>query len=134
MRELEAEIADGIVFAPGEQRLLTLMAEKLVLEGQLSLARLDAARGGARPGPEFDRLYGQIRRLDDDIAPLVIQSGALGNKVWGPLMRAGNDKSLFARQVEKYADVYTSRVGNFGARTPFAYLRASRTTLPHDQQ
>ena len=29
----------------------------------------------------------------------------LGNPVWGPLMRAGNDESLFARQVERYADV-----------------------------
>ncbi|HUF98630.1 MAG TPA: HAD-IG family 5'-nucleotidase [Ilumatobacter sp.] len=133
LRELEAEIADSAAFAPHEDRLMALMAEKSVLEGQLSVARLAGARAGERPDPEFDRLYGQIRRLDDDIAPLAIRSGELGNRAWGPLMRAGNDKSLFARQVEKYADVYTSRVGNFGARTPFAYLRAARTTLPHDQ-
>jgi len=57
--------------------------------------------------------------------------GALGNPTWGPLMRAGNDKSLFARQVERYADVYTSRVSNFLAATPFAYLRAARGSLPH---
>ena len=48
-------------------------------------------------------------------------------------MRAGNDKSLFARQVEKYADVYTSRVSNLHAETPYAYLRAARGSLPHDQ-
>lgn len=48
------------------------------------------------------------------------------------MMRAGNDKSLFARQVEKYADIYTSRVANLGQRTPFAFLRAARTSLPHD--
>ena len=47
-------------------------------------------------------------------------------------MRAGNDKSLFARQVEKYADVYTSRVSNLRFETPFAYLRAARGSLPHD--
>jgi hypothetical protein len=47
-------------------------------------------------------------------------------------MRAGYDKSLFARQVERYADVYTSRVSNFLAATPFAYLRAARSSLPHD--
>ena len=133
LRELEAEIADSAAFVTNEKRLMTLMAEKSVLEAQLSLARLAAARAGSRPDAEFDRLYGQIRRIDDEVAPLAMQSGAVGNKVWGPLMRAGNDKSLFARQVEKYADVYTSRVGNFGARTPFAYLRAARTTLPHDQ-
>jgi len=47
-------------------------------------------------------------------------------------MRAGVDKSLFARQVEKYADVYTSRVSNFRAETPYGYLRAARGSLPHD--
>jgi hypothetical protein len=48
-------------------------------------------------------------------------------------MRSGNDKSLSARQVERYADVYTSRVSNFLAATPFAYLRADRGSLPHDR-
>jgi hypothetical protein len=47
-------------------------------------------------------------------------------------MRAGNDKSLFARQVERYADVYTSRVSNFLFQTPFGFLRAPRGSLPHD--
>jgi hypothetical protein len=47
-------------------------------------------------------------------------------------MRAGQDKSLFARQVERYADVYASRVSNFLYPTPFAMLRAVRLDLPHD--
>ncbi len=47
-------------------------------------------------------------------------------------MRAGNDKSLFARQVERYADVYTSRASNFLYETPYAFLRAARGSLPHD--
>jgi hypothetical protein len=49
-------------------------------------------------------------------------------------MRAGNDKSLFARQVEKYADVYMSRVSNLGLETPYGYLRAARGSLPHDSK
>ena len=48
-------------------------------------------------------------------------------------MRAGNDKSLFARQVERYADVYMSRASNLRYETPFGYLRAARGSLPHDQ-
>jgi hypothetical protein len=67
-----------------------------------------------------------------DTDPLAKASGEAGNPTWGPLMRAGYDKSLFARQVERYADVYTSRVSNFLAATPFAYLRAARSSLPHD--
>jgi hypothetical protein len=51
---------------------------------------------------------------------------------WGLMMRTGNDKSHLARQVERYADIYMSRVSNFLYETPFAYLRAPRGYLPHD--
>ena len=56
--------------------------------------------------------------------------GAVG--YWGLLMRAGNDKSKLAYQVERYADIYTSRVSNFGPATPFFYVRSPRGSLPHD--
>jgi hypothetical protein len=47
-------------------------------------------------------------------------------------MLAGNDKSHLARQLERYADVYMSRVSNLLYQTPFGYLRAPRGSLPHD--
>ena len=131
MREIEAEIADAEGFAAEETELRRLMGEKRALEDRLSMLRLAGLKQGTPP-VEFERLYGEIRRLDEQITPYAIRAAGLGNAEWGPLMRAGNDKSLFARQVEKYADVYTSRVSNFLARTPFAYLRATRTSLPHD--
>jgi hypothetical protein len=37
-----------------------------------------------------------------------------------------------ARQLERYADIYTSRVSNLGYYTPFAYLRPPPGSLPHD--
>jgi len=47
-------------------------------------------------------------------------------------MRAGIDKSHMARQIERYADVYTSRVSNFLFATPHVYLRPPKSSLPHD--
>ena len=81
---------------------------------------------------QLDEVSTRGRELDDRIGPLARAAAGLGNSEWGPLMRAGNDKSLFARQVERYADVYTSRVSNFGFETPYAYVRAARGSLPHD--
>ena len=49
-------------------------------------------------------------------------------------MRAGNDKSHLARQVERYADIYMSRVSNFLHQTPFVYFRSPRGSLPHDAE
>jgi HAD superfamily 5'-nucleotidase-like hydrolase len=139
MRELEADIADATRFAADEATLRRLMTEKISLEDQVAQARLaelrrshSAGHAPAWDGPSTRRLLEQIRELDQRITPLAKSAAELGNPTWGPLMRAGNDKSLFARQVERYADVYTSRVANFGRRTPYAFLRAARTTLPHD--
>lgn len=42
------------------------------------------------------------------------QDGQHFSQRWGYLSRAGlNDKSQLTRQIEKYADIYTSRVCNF---------------------
>lgn len=131
LRELETEIADAARFAAEERRLVDLMTEKVELEHRVSELRLRDVRG-ERVRRELDRTIGRLRRLDARITPLARAANELGNRNWGPLMRAGNDKSLFARQVERYADVYTSRVSNFAHRTPFGFLRAARTSLPHD--
>jgi hypothetical protein len=56
----------------------------------------------------------------------------MGHEIWGPAMRAGNDKSRLARQIEGHADIYMSRVSNLLHVTPYGYLRGARGSLPHD--
>ena len=143
LRELELEIDDLEAFRPTEDALRGLMAEKEDLERRLAQARLDRQRarhGYAPPSApvsvdseaEITRLQEALVALDDRIGPLARAAGEIRNPWWGPLMRSGYDKSLFARQVERYADIYTSRVSNFLYETPYAFLRAARSTLPHD--
>ena len=137
LRELEAELQASATFAAEEQTLRRLMGDKAVIEERVAWLRLDRVRASAgtrvaEVQAAIDTELASLRRLDEQIAPLAQAAARLGNARWGPLMRAGNDKSLFARQVERYADLYTSRVSNLGRRTPFAYLRAVRTSLPHD--
>ena len=38
------------------------------------------------------------------------------------------------RQVEKYADIYTSRVSNFLRYTPYKHFICGRQTLTHDRE
>jgi HAD superfamily 5'-nucleotidase-like hydrolase len=141
LRELESEIAAIEAFRPRETRLAAEMEGKDRLEARLCAARLRHLRldeeGGA---PEADRaLHGEIAGIraaiveaDARISPLAQEATELLNRRWGLLLRAGNDKSHLARQIERYADVYTSRVSNFLPVTPFAYLRSPRGSLPHD--
>ena len=141
LRELETEIEATERFEPAEQKLMALMEEKVRLEDELAQARLARQRAQDRYAPSdaggdiddtIESLRIELADLDEEVAPLAIAAGQLRNEAWGPLMRSGNDKSLFARQVERYADVYTSRASNFLLATPFAYLRAARGSLPHD--
>ena len=144
VRELEAEIEAFQAFAEKQDRLSELMQKKERLEAEFSAKRLRRQRRkegyGRSEGPdpetleqEMQELRTRLTALDERIAPLAKASSRLVNENWGPLMRTGKDKSLFARQVERYADVYTGRVSNFLHHTPFTYLRSHRGSLPHDE-
>ncbi|KAK9080074.1 hypothetical protein SSX86_001749 [Deinandra increscens subsp. villosa] len=79
------------------------------------------------------RLLIVMQRLDEKIAPMLEEDGEHFSKRWGYLSRAGLwDKSHLMRQIEKYADIYTSRVSNFLHYTPFMYFRSQEQTLAHD--
>lgn len=145
LRELEDEVLAEQHFAAEQANLLQLMAEKERLDREqatlrLSLQRLDHREmpPGGTPVPahgiheRLRALRTEAEALDQRIAPLARAAGELGHRRFGPLMRAGNDKSRLARQIERHADVYTSRVSNFLWLTPFGYLRAARGSLPHD--
>lgn len=145
LRELEEEIDAQLQFAPRQQALQRLMRDKEALEREQAQLRLSLQRGLLGSGPHglgvqrqreiHERLRvlrTEQQQLDLRITPLAQEAGALLNQRWGPLMHAGNDKSRLARQIERYADVYTSRVSNFLYVTPFGYLRAPRGSLPHD--
>lgn len=131
LRDLESEVEALLGFAESEQELLQLMYAKEGLERQIAELRLARHHDGLDHA-ELDVVRAALAELDDRIAPLAIAAGELSNSTWGLLMRAGVDKSLFARQMERYADVYTSRVSNLHAATPYALFRAFRAVLPHD--
>jgi HAD superfamily 5'-nucleotidase-like hydrolase len=143
LRELEEEVAALDAFRGTQAELTELMAEKTRLELESCRARLALQRHDHGYGPpqqipaeearhRLNELRARLEALDERVAPLARGASELVSGAWGPVMRAGNDKSYLARQVERYADVYTSRVSNFLFETPFAYLRAPRTSLPHD--
>ncbi|PEN12606.1 HAD family hydrolase [Longibacter salinarum] len=143
VRELEGEIEAFREFSDKQDELTDLMRQKESMEADYSALRLQLQRARDGYGPNSQRppevienemsgLRDDLVALDERIAPLAKESSRLVNENWGPLLRTGKDKSMFARQVERYADVYTGRVSNFLHHTPFIYLRSHRGSLPHD--
>jgi hypothetical protein len=145
LRELEHEVLAEQAFAAQQAELESLMRDKERLDHEQALLRLALQRHDHRdeplpevalPPPAIAERLRALRAahdaLDQRIVPLARQASQIGHAVWGPSMRAGNDKSRLARQIERYADVYTSRVSNLLTLTPYGYLRAARGSLPHD--
>lgn len=143
IRELEEDIASVEQFRDTQELLSVLMRKKEELEGEFASFRLQLQRSRQRYGPEptvgleememaMREIHRRLTELDARIGPLAQASSRIHNPHWGLLMRTGIDKSHLARQVERHADIYMSRVSNFLHYTPFAFLRSQRSSLPHD--
>jgi HAD superfamily 5'-nucleotidase-like hydrolase len=143
LRELEGEVEAIEASHPAERELVRRMDDKEILERQIAATRLALARlrhgHGPRPSETEAELEARMLAIktelaarDAAIAPMAKAMAEISNHEWGLLTRAGNDKSHLARQIERYADIYTSRVSNFVALTPYAYLRSRRGSMPHD--
>jgi 5'-nucleotidase len=124
-RNLESEIDYQSLRLKKIQRLLddatTQPALRARLEEQRRLTRgsLEALRDRAGlMNAEVDSLDARIDRAY--------------NPYWGSCLREGNENSRFGEQVNDYADLYTSRVSNFGPYSPLRYFRAPRRQMPHE--
>eukprot|EP00967_Tisochrysis_lutea_P065732 scaffold85535_cov37-Tisochrysis_lutea.AAC.2 len=82
---------------------------------------------------DIETLQGTVEALNDELDQLLREEGGHVNKYWGYMSRAGfADTSHLMRQIQKYADIYTSRVSNFLPYTPYALFSSPRHALAHD--
>ena len=124
-RNLESEIDYQSLRLKKIQRLLddtaTLPALRL---------RLEEARKMTRQS--VDALRDRAGLMDAEVDSLEARVDRAYNSHWGSCLREGNENSRFGEQVNDYADLYTSRVSNFGPYSPLRYFRAPRRPMPHE--
>ena len=104
---------------PLEDELTDLMTKKIEKETKVDEKRID-------------QLQDDITAIDTSISQLIKKQQALYNPNWGQLMRAGNEESYFAYQMERYACVYMSKIEDLFALSPRTYFRAPRRSLSHE--
>jgi len=104
--------------------------------------------GGASPQMDLDDPAAVDAALEARISALRLERDALRelhrqrlrsyhqsfHGVWGQLMKTGYSNSRFASQVERFACLYTSHVGNFLAHSPDKIYRSAEDTLPHEDR
>jgi HAD superfamily 5'-nucleotidase-like hydrolase len=123
-RNLESEIDYQSLRLKKVQRLLddpthAAMHDRLEEERRTSRSTIDSLRDRAD-------------LMDAEVDSLEQRLDRAYNPHWGSCLREGNENSRFGEQVNDYADLYTSRVSNFGPYSPLRYFRAPRRPMPHE--
>jgi len=109
---------------------------------QAELKRMEKEGNGERGGSdddarrelrkEVDALRLELRDLGRESRALEAEIDRRYHPAWGSLFRDGTEESLFGKQVEEYACVYTSRVSNLLGYSATQYFRSPRDRMPHE--
>jgi HAD superfamily 5'-nucleotidase-like hydrolase len=133
IEEIEAELEALKKGRPLEDEITTLMRDKIRLENEMDAIYLDVSKKDrSQRKEERSGLRDELRQLDEKIAPLIVKNQSLYNPLWGEIMRAGQEESRLATQIEKYACIYLARVSDFNAYSPKRYFRPFKRPLPHE--
>mgnify|MGYP001618364713 CR=1 FL=1 len=81
---------------------------------------------------KVQELQNQITELDKTISSLIKKQQTMFNSHWGEIMRAGNEESYFAHQVDRFACIYMAKLPDLLEASPRTYFRASRRPLSHE--
>lgn len=131
--ELENEITNNKKAEPIMSEIDSLMRKKEPHEDELTelmTKKIEKAR--TVDEKKISELQDLIAEIDTSISQLIKKQQALYNPNWGQLMRAGNEESYFAYQMERYACVYMSKISDLLELSPRTYFRAPRRPLSHE--
>lgn len=135
IEELSEEISKNVKAEPINSEIDTLMKKKEPFEDELTLLMTRKIEKHADiPEGQIDNLQKTISEIDGQISSLIKKQQALYNSNWGQLMRAGNEESYFAYQLDRYACVYMEKLGDLLELSPRTYFRAPRRPLSHESK
>lgn len=132
IEELEGEIENNQKAEPVNDEIENLMKKKEPLEDNLTELMTQRVERGSFDESAVDALQKSISEIDSQISQLIKKQQAMYNPQWGQLMRAGNEESYLAYQIERYACVYMSKLSDLLALSPRTYFRAPRRPLSHE--
>lgn len=129
---LEDEIKAIEKSDPIQIRIDEYMAQKEDQEEVLDRLEMDKFQGKKSDKDEMGKVYAKIDRINNLISEELKDYRKCFNPHWGELMRAGQEESRFADQIEKYACIYMTKVSDLLAHSPRTYFRPIKRILPHE--
>jgi HAD superfamily 5'-nucleotidase-like hydrolase len=132
LEELHEELENNKKAMPLVVEIENLMSKKEPMEDQLTdlmTARIEKQKVSDE---QIDSLQKTITEIDAQISQLIKKQQSMYNPSWGQLMRAGNEESYLAYQVDRYACIYMSTLSKLLELSPRTYFRSPRKPLSHE--
>ena len=118
---------------PIQEEIDILMAKKEALEHSLNHVELKKHEDPDNfKKDDLNKIYAEMDKINSLISELLDDYKKLFNPYWGEMMRAGQEESRFADQVEKYACIYMAKVSDFIDYTPKTYFRPRKRVMAHE--
>ena len=131
--ELIPEIEGLKKGAPTMAKINQLMKEKADIEHKIDLYFDQEIEKNKNPTKEkVQPDLKKIATIDKKISELIRDHTQNFNPYWGETMRAGQEPSRLAGQIEKYACIYMAKISDFISYSPRTYFRPKKKSLPHD--
>jgi HAD superfamily 5'-nucleotidase-like hydrolase len=132
IEELASEV-DGLSKAnPLQLKIQDLMNKKEPIEKDIVKLSSEEVETNVNHDKNIKQLQDEAMKIDQEISVLIQQTQAIFNRYWGQTMRAGNEESYFAYQVDRFADIYMPTISDLMATSPRTYFRALRRPLAHE--
>lgn len=132
LEELENEISNNTKAEPLNSEIESLMKRKEPLEDELTDLMTAKVDTGQIDEAKIETLQKSISEIDAQISALIKRQQTMYNPNWGQLMRAGNEESYLAYQIDRYACVYMPKLTDLLELSPRTYFRAPRRPLSHE--
>lgn len=110
-----------------------LMISKIDLESQIDILYAKEHEFNEKiDKSELNKRFDEVIALDKQLAKNIQEYEAHFNSTWGEVMRAGNEPSFYAYQIEKYACIYMNNISDFKDFSPRTYYRPAKRRLAHE--
>ncbi|MFN8790164.1 MAG: HAD-IG family 5'-nucleotidase [Bdellovibrionales bacterium] len=134
VEEVAEEVDRNRQAEPLIREIESLMKTKEPMEEELTNLMTEKFEGTKVDETRVDQLQKKITEIDTQISGLIKKQQMLYNPQWGQLMRAGNEESYLAYQVDRYACVYMAKLSDMLELSPRTYFRAPRRPLSHEHE
>lgn len=109
-----------------------LMERKERIEDQVNHMELDRYIGKTTDRKSLDALFEESDSINQAISEKLSAHRRFFNPHWGEVLRAGQEESRYAGQIDGYACIYMTKVSDLYEYSAKTYFRPRRRLLPHE--